>query len=159
MQRNQRCRGGAFLFGGEELFQFLQHPVILNSPSPLWGGARGGGLVVHQFARSLRNNATEAERKLWQQLRLLKAEGFHFRRQVPIGTAVADFACYRAKLVIELDGGQHSLPERARLDAARTAMLSRHGFRVIRFWNIDVFQNMDGVVTEIRLALGLKSFC
>jgi very-short-patch-repair endonuclease len=114
--------------------------------------------VVDQLARNLRNNATEAERKLWRELRLLKAEGFHFRRQVPIGTAIADFACHRAKLVVELDGGQHSLPDRIRLDETRTEMLASHGFRVIRFWNVDVFQNMDGVVTEVRLALGLKSF-
>ena len=114
--------------------------------------------MVNQFARGLRNNATEAERKLWQQLRLLKADGFHFRRQVPIGTAIADFACHRARLVIELDGGQHSLPVRNKLDEARSEMLSHHGFRVIRFWNVDVFQNMDGVITAIRLALGLRSF-
>jgi very-short-patch-repair endonuclease len=81
----------------------------------------------------LRRNATDAERILWQQLRLLKAEGFHFRRQVPIGEHIADFACYRRRIVIELDGGHHSEPDHAAADKLRTARLEVRGFRVIRF--------------------------
>ena len=114
--------------------------------------------MVNQQARTLRNGATEAERKLWQQLRHLKAESFHFRRQVPIGSAIADFACHRAKLVIEIDGGQHGVPDRLLGDERRTEMLARHGFRVIRFWNVEVFQNIDGVIAGIRREIGLESF-
>jgi very-short-patch-repair endonuclease len=114
--------------------------------------------MVNRLARTLRNNATEAERKLWHQLRHLKTEGVHFRRQVPLGSAIADFACHRAKLVIELDGGQHSLPANEEADRRRTLLLNAEGYRVLRFWNVDVFQNMDGVIAEIRGALGLPSW-
>ncbi|HWA43699.1 MAG TPA: endonuclease domain-containing protein [Hypericibacter adhaerens] len=77
--------------------------------------------------------------------------GFKFRRQVPIGDFVADFACLHARLVIEVDGGQHDV-EREK-DAARTARLNARGYRVIRFWNNDVLTNLDGVVRTIVTAL------
>jgi len=67
--------------------------------------------VPNHFARHLRRNATDAEKKLWQELRLLNQEGRHFRRQVPIAGFIADFACYQCRLVVELDGGQHNTPE------------------------------------------------
>ena len=121
------------------------------SPSPLWGGARGGGCVMaNHFARSLRKNATPAERILWQQLRLLKSEGRHFRRQVPIAGYVADFACHYPKLVIELDGDQHGKPHEAIADEERSRVLKQHGFKVLRFWNIDVREALEGVVDRIR---------
>jgi very-short-patch-repair endonuclease len=113
-------------------------------------------VVSKDFARNLRRNATGAERVLWQQLRLLKPEGYHFRRQVRIGEYVADFACYRNRIIIELDGGQHSYPAREAADVARTAKLAARGFRVIRFWNVDVFTNLEGVVDQIRSELGPK---
>ena len=75
--------------------------------------------------------------------------GFRFRRQVPIGRYVVDFVCIRARLIVELDGGQHT-PEG---DARRTAFLESQGFRVIRFWNNDVLENLDGVWTVIETAL------
>jgi very-short-patch-repair endonuclease len=87
---------------------------------------------------------------------LLKPEGFHFRRQVPIGDYIADFACYRKCIIIELDGGQHSHTEREAADNARTANLAARGFRVIRFWNADVFNNLEGVIDKIRWELGLR---
>ena len=108
-----------------------------------------------EFARSLRNNATPAERILWQQLRLLKSEGRHFRRQVPIGKYVADFACHYPKLVVELDGGQHA--EKIAYDADRTGTLNRHGFPVLRFWNADVFDGLEGVVDRIRHSVNLPT--
>ena len=100
------------------------------------------------FARTLRNNATPAERLLWQQLRLLKSEGRHFRRQVPIDRFIVDFACHGHKLIVELDGGQHG--DAIAYDNARTKILESHGYHVLRFWNNDVFQGLEGVVDRIR---------
>lgn len=96
-------------------------------------GSGGGGMMVSELARNLRKNATDAERKLWRHLRLAKREGVHFRRQAPIGPYVADFACHRAKIVVELDGSQHSKHENMTYDAARTAYLESRGYRVLRF--------------------------
>ena len=109
------------------------------------------------FARHLRRNPTDAESRLWHELRLLRGEGYHFRRQVPIGEYVADFACYRRRLVVELDGGQHGFPDNQAADAKRTADLQRRGFKVLRFWNVDVFQSLEGVVDMIRNAVGLPT--
>jgi very-short-patch-repair endonuclease len=103
-------------------------------------------------ARELRQNATDAERKLWSRLRSGQVEGFSFRRQEPMGIYIVDFVCYRAKLVVEVDGSQHDEIE-ARRDARRDAWLESQGFRVLRFWNPDVLQQTDGVVEAIRLAV------
>lgn len=100
------------------------------------------------FARSLRNNATTAERLLWRELRSLKSEGRHFRRQVPISGFVADFACHYPKVVVELDGGQHG--DAANYDDMRSKRLSKEGYKVLRFWNVEVFEAMEGVVDRIR---------
>ncbi|HLF20974.1 MAG TPA: endonuclease domain-containing protein [Aestuariivirga sp.] len=113
--------------------------------------------MVDRLARHLRNNATDAERKLWQELRLLKNGGKHFRRQVPIAGRIADFACHRCKLVVELDGGQHNESANVRADRARTDEIRRHGYRGIRFWNADIFGNLEGVVDMIRHAAGLAT--
>ena len=107
------------------------------------------------FARTLRNNATPAERLLWQQLRLLKQEDRHFRRQVPIDRVIVDFACHACKLIIELDGGQHG--EAIVYDDARAKILETHGYRVLRFWNNDVFQALEGVVDRIRHEVNLPT--
>ena len=99
-------------------------------------------------ARRLRKEMTDAERALWRMLR----ESFgkqHFRRQVPIRHFIADFASHRAKLVIEVDGGQHNEV----VDAARTGVIQDEGYRVIRFWNNEVLGNPDGVWTVIDAAL------
>jgi very-short-patch-repair endonuclease len=106
--------------------------------------------MAHRLARKLRSNATPAERVLWQHLRLLKAEGRHFRRQVPIAGYIADFACHHSKLVIELDGGQHNEDLATARDRTRTAALEHHGYRVLRFWNVDVLEATEGVVDRIR---------
>ena len=103
--------------------------------------------AVHR-ARRLRKDMTDAERRLWRILR----EGFpdwHFRKQVPLRHFIADFASHRAKLVIEVDGGQHN--ETA--DAARTVVIQGEGYRVIRFWNNEVLGSPDGVWTVINDAL------
>ncbi|HXY99632.1 MAG TPA: endonuclease domain-containing protein [Stellaceae bacterium] len=101
-------------------------------------------------ARRLRRDATDVEKMLWRALRE-RIPLWKFRRRHPIGQRIADFACPACKLVIELDGGQHG--ERIEADDRRTAELARHGYRVIRFWNNDVLDNLDGVLEAIRCAL------
>jgi adenine-specific DNA-methyltransferase len=102
-------------------------------------------------ARSLRASQTEAESFLWRRLRDRQLGSAKFRRQVPIGPYIADFACYAARLVVELDGGQHA--DTAAADATRTAWLEQRGFRVLRFWNHDVLANPEGVLERISEAL------
>jgi very-short-patch-repair endonuclease len=104
-----------------------------------------------ETARHLRKSVTRHEAKLWLHLRELRKRGFHFRRQVPIDSYVVDFACYHPKLVIELDGGQHGRSAHRSLDQTRDAHLAVSGFRVLRFWNLDVDQNLEGLL-EIILA-------
>ncbi len=107
--------------------------------------------MASRHARSLRANQTKAESLLWRRLRDRQLAGAKFRRQVPIGPFIADFACYAAQLVVELDGGQHV--DTAAADATRTAWLEKRGFRVLRFWNNDVLGNPDGVLERISEAL------
>ena len=104
------------------------------------------------IARKLRNTMTDAELRLWSHLRASQLGGTKFIRQHPIGPFVVDFACRSARLAIELDGGQHADNP---ADAARTAIIEAHGYRVIRFWNNDVLQNTDGVLTAILEELTL----
>jgi very-short-patch-repair endonuclease len=101
------------------------------------------------FARAMRKESTNAERRMWTRLRNGQLNGLKFRRQVPIGNAIADFVCYEHKLIVEVDGGQHS--ESAH-DKVRDAELTRRGFRVLRFWNIDVMRNTRGVLDTILAA-------
>ena len=98
------------------------------------------------IARKLRACQPDAEERLWLQLRSRRLEGQKFVRQFQIDRYVADFACRTARLAIELDGGQH---DSAR-DAARTAIIETYGYRILRFWNHDVLQDMDGVLEAIR---------
>ncbi len=100
-----------------------------------------------RIARRLRRDGTDAERLLWRALREAVLP-WRFRRQHPIGGHIADFACPAAKLVIEIDGGQHAAQQAA--DAARSASLAAHGYRVIRFWNNEVLGNCAGVQEQIR---------
>jgi very-short-patch-repair endonuclease len=96
---------------------------------------------------------TDAEKALWRALEAIPVYGSHFRRQVPIGRFAADFACLKAKLLVELDGGQHSRADVAAMDAARTAWLEAEGCRVIRFWNAELSDNRVGVLDTIYAAL------
>lgn len=98
-------------------------------------------------ARKLRNQATDAERLLWRHLRLRQLGGFRFRRQVPVDGYVADFACMEVKLVIELDGGQHQ--EQTAHDGHRDALISAKGYRILRFWNNQVFEETNAVLEVI----------
>jgi len=102
-------------------------------------------------SRELRLNATDAERKLWAQLSARKIAGVRFNRQFPVGPFICDFVSRTAKLVIEVDGGQHAVD--VEKDKARTAYLEAQGFRVIRFWNNDVLDRIEGLVSEIERSL------
>ena len=99
------------------------------------------------IARRLRRDQTDAERVLWFRLRDRRLNGLKFRRQVPIKSYVVDFCCESARLIIELDGGQHA--DRNDEDAKRTADLEACGYLVLRFWNNEVLRNIDGVVGTI----------
>ncbi|WP_010185951.1 endonuclease domain-containing protein [Sphingomonas sp. PAMC 26605] len=103
-------------------------------------------------ARELRRNATAAETKLWSVLRGSALDGHKFRRQQRLGPFYADFVCQAARLVVEIDGETHVGNEER--DARRTAFLEREGYRVLRFSNADVMQNVEGVTQVIRSAIG-----
>src|SRR5881275_1085054 len=102
-------------------------------------------------ARQLRRNLTEAEQTLWRHLRLRQLDGCKFRRQQPIGPYIVDFICFETRLIVELDGGQHN--SQTTSDAERSAWLKTQGFRVLRFWNHEVLQNIEAVKESIREAL------
>jgi very-short-patch-repair endonuclease len=104
-------------------------------------------------ARKLRKTMTPHEIRLWSRLRLLRTEGHHFRRQVPLEGYVVDFACFSARLIVEVDGGQHAAAGHARRDVERDARLTAEGFRVLRVWNSDIDDNIDGVMEAIAAAL------
>ncbi len=153
---------------GEKDEGHAERAANAGSPSPLVGeGARrageGGGPPAprheetHQpvsprlrgIARKLRRNSTEAEKLLWELLRNRRFAAFKFRRQVPVGPFVADFACFDAMLIIELDGSQHFESQR---DAARDSELGRRGFHILRIWNNDLAAP-DSVLDAIWHAL------
>jgi very-short-patch-repair endonuclease len=104
-----------------------------------------------RHAREMRRDPTDAERKLWSSLRNRQIANLKFRRQHPMGPFIVDFCCIEKKLVIELDGSQHS--DDQQYDLRRTEALRELGYRVIRFWNVDVLKNIEGVVEQIGLEL------
>jgi very-short-patch-repair endonuclease len=145
-------------------------------PLPLAGEGWGGGLAVLEVlmneqetprwkipsklrsnARALRKNSTDAERILWSELRDHRLNGASFRRQVPIATYIADFVCHAAKLVVELDGGQHFSDDQEAADTRRSAIIETKGFRVLRFSNHDVMTNRAGVLETIVTAIGAST--
>jgi very-short-patch-repair endonuclease len=105
------------------------------------------------LARSLRRDATNAERHLWQGLRRKQVAGSRFRRQVVLGGFIAEFASFDARLVVEVDGATHSTNEEMAYDAARSEALAAQGFAVLRFTNEDVYRNLDGVLETIYIRL------
>jgi very-short-patch-repair endonuclease len=121
-------------------------PLRAEPPSPQ-GGGRGRATVTR--ARELRKAMTRYEVRLWLRLRELRAQGFRFRRQIPLERWIVDFICFQNKLVIEVDGMQHGFERQQATDAARDAFLERAGFTVLRFTNGEVWENMDGVVETI----------
>ena len=102
------------------------------------------------LARNLRKNSTIQERRLWN---LLKNRQFHnlkFKRQQPISDYIVDFICKEAKIIIEIDGGQHNEPENIEYDKTRTEYLNTLGYKVIRFWNNEIYENIEGVVLRLK---------
>jgi very-short-patch-repair endonuclease len=127
------------------------------SPSPLAGegGSRrltdeGAAGYTLTFAKRLRRDMTDVEKKLWFALRDRRFEQYKFRRQVPIGKYIVDFVCLERRLIVELDGSQH---EGSLHDAKRDAWLRAQNFRVLRFWNVDINQALDGTLLAILEAL------
>jgi very-short-patch-repair endonuclease len=102
-------------------------------------------------ARSLKQSQIDVEHLLWQKLRTRQILNFKFRRQFPIDPFIVDFSCLELKLIIELDGSQHF--EQAQYDKERSFYLSQRGFKVIRFWNKDVINNIEGVLEKIYLVI------
>jgi very-short-patch-repair endonuclease len=106
-------------------------------------------------AKALRENTTTAEDILWRYLRRLEVKGSHFRRQVPIGPYIADFACLKERLIIEVDGSQHGNDANSRRDETRTRWLNSEGYRVMRFWNNDVMSKTEAVLEAIHDAVAV----
>lgn len=110
--------------------------------------------MPNHVARRFRNRPTLAEKVLWDELRELRRQGYHFRRQAPIDDLIVDFACFGQRLIIEVDGIQHEEAANRAADAVRDAHFHHHGFNVLRFSNGDVMENVDGVMLEVLAALG-----
>lgn len=102
-------------------------------------------------AKRMRSNMTDAELKLWNELRAHRLMDLSFRRQVPILTSIADFACPSLKLIVEIDGSQHGRDGKLRADASRSAALENLGWTVLRFWNDDVLKDIGNVCQHIVL--------
>lgn len=105
--------------------------------------------MANERARTLRRNQTAAERTLWRALRGKRLDGHRFRRQHPMGRYVVDFICLEKKLIVEVDGGQHGEDKQQHHDRERDAWLEAAGYRVVRYWNTDVLNNLEGVTLEI----------
>ena len=101
------------------------------------------------YAKELRKNMTDFEQRLWYYLRAKRFLGLKFKRQAPIGSYIVDFLCKEAKLIIELDGGQHNEDENIKKDLNRQKYLEDKGFKVLRFWNNEVNENLEGVLNSI----------
>ena len=132
-----------------------RNPVPLPSagegqPARSGGRERGRKKLLRERAKTMRSGQTDAEHRLWQILRAKRLAGYKFKRQLPIDNYIVDFACLRHRLIIEADGGQHGDSVR---DARRDAYLNAQGFRILRFWNSDIFNNEEGVLTSVLNAL------
>lgn len=120
--------------------------------SPLMGEDKGGGVKkkrILNLARKMRREPTDAERKLWRIIRNKQVAGCKFRRQQPIGHYIVDFVCFEKNLILEIDGGQHAEAENLKYDKRRTEFLEGNGFKVLRFWNVDILKNSEGVYLTI----------
>lgn len=108
-------------------------------------------------AKSMRRVMTEAELKLWNEIRAHRLVGLGFRRQLPIGPYIVDFACPAQNLIVEVDGSQHAEPAAAERDTARDIYLNGRGWTVLRFWNDDILRDIDNVCQHIVIAAGLMA--
>ena len=107
--------------------------------------------MSNEFARELRKSMTDAERKLWRGLRMRQMHGYKFRRQFMLGKYIADLVCLEARLIIEVDGGQHAVGSYG--DVERDEWLRSQGFRVLRYWNNQVLGELDAVLEDIAREL------
>ena len=107
-------------------------------------------------ARDLRKNMTPQERKMWNILRNHQFYGFEIRRQYPISDYIVDFICRSKKIIIEIDGGQHNEDDNKNYDLERTKFLESLGYKVIRFWNNDIDNNIEGVYKEMQKHFGIN---
>ena len=127
--------------------QFLSF-TLAPIPFPLAGKGQDRGMNESRSrARQLCKNPTDAERLLWQKLRFWQVDPRKFRRQEPLGGYIVDFVCLERRLIVELDGGQHA--DRNAYDKKRDDWLRNQGFVILRFWNHDVLNNIDGIVEQI----------
>ena len=117
------------------------------------GAGGDAGMRLISLARKLRRRQTDAERNLWARLKSKQIESAKFRRQHPIGPYVVDFVCLEKKLVVEIDGGHHNEDDVSLKDSDRAAWLVGEGYRVLRFWNNDVLNQMESVIEKIREAV------
>jgi very-short-patch-repair endonuclease len=149
--------GGAVRFGaGASHFPSPGRSLRARPPSPARGEGKSGASFAPEMrrrARVLRQAMTDAERKLWYALRDRRFANFKFRRQVPIGPFIADFVCFEARLVVEVDGGQHA---ESQYDQRRDRWFATNDFRVLRFWNNEVLANVQGVMTVLAQALKVE---
>ena len=106
---------------------------------------------LKHLARELRNNMTDAEKLLWSRLKMKQLSGYQFYRQKIIGNYIADFYCHKAKLVIEIDGGEHYSERKALTDRGRDGHFASLGLKVLRFSNLEVLKNTDSVLEQIFL--------
>ena len=126
----------------------------IDSPSEVGGNMFYGALpILFELAKKLRNNPTEAELILWNHLGFIKILGLRFKRQHPILYFIADFYCHKAKLILEVDGGYHSLPEQYLYDTNRDAELAELGLKVLRFTNEQVVNDIETVLHIIEVEL------
>ena len=117
-----------------------------GQPERSGGRERGRQDLLRARAKAMRRAPTDAEHRLWQILRAKRLSGYKFKRQLPIDRYIVDFACLRHRLIVEADGAQHS---DSASDDRRDAHLEAQGFRILRFWNNDIFNNEEGVLTSI----------
>ncbi|MCB1420214.1 MAG: endonuclease domain-containing protein [Notoacmeibacter sp.] len=112
--------------------------------------------LIRTNAKRMRRDMTDAERRVWNQLRAGRLMGLKFRRQMPVAGYIADFACPQLHLVIEVDGSQHGAPATAMKDVKRTELLGQTGWTVLRFWNDEVMNQLDAVCDHnVAVAAGL----
>lgn len=128
----------------------------LPDPPPLAGEVprRGGGgrqptNAAKKHSKRLRKTMTKAEVMIWQHLRKRQIHNFKFRRQCPIGPYIVDFACLDLKLAIEIDGDSHASDRGIARDGVRSSYLQENGWHILRFWNVDIYENLEGVVEAI----------
>jgi very-short-patch-repair endonuclease len=137
-------------------FSLSRARKLNNALTVFAGEGRGEGKMTNlllKHARTLRKNQTDTENYLWYLLKDRRLNNYKFRRQHPIAPYIVDFICIPKKLIIELDGGQHA--QAIAYDEQRTEFFKMKGYKVLRFWNHDVFQETESVINMILTELGV----